>query len=60
MATETRVVPVRLPEELLERLDNIIEQLGVGSRNSYIIRSVEEFVAKFEQEQMLQPIVTGR
>lgn len=54
-AAETRTIPVRLPDDLLDRLDNMINQLGVGSRNSYMIRAIDEFVSKFELDQVLQP-----
>jgi metal-responsive CopG/Arc/MetJ family transcriptional regulator len=59
MADEAnRPVPVRLPDSLLARLDDLVDQIGVGNRSDHIRRAIEEYLFRFEQTGTLQPTRT--
>jgi len=59
MADEVnRPVPVRLPDSLVNRLDDLVDQIGVGNRSDHIRRAIEEYLVRFEQTGNLQPTRT--
>lgn len=45
----TRLVAFKLPDHLLNRLDALVEQIGVGNRSDHLRRALEEYVARYEQ-----------
>ncbi len=45
----TRLVAFKLPVTLLDRLDALVEQMGLGNRSDHLRRALDEYVARYEQ-----------
>jgi metal-responsive CopG/Arc/MetJ family transcriptional regulator len=53
-----RPVPVRLPDSLIARLDDLVDKVGVGNRSDHIRRAIEDYLVRYEQTGVLQPTRT--
>lgn len=45
----TEVLKIRISPELLDRLDQFIEDFGVGDRSGHARKALEEYIERYDQ-----------
>jgi Arc/MetJ-type ribon-helix-helix transcriptional regulator len=51
---EKKMIPVRLPEDLVERLDSMVARFGYSSRSDLIREAIQYYVREVESERIVR------